>query len=343
MFARTLMVAFSVMVLAIYPVYTNYKYGLAKTQVDRHLAIMEKRSHFFNPWQYRILAPLVSEAGCQLARPVLDRLPLGRLAGKYGAEAAKYHVIFVLHRLALDLAIIFLVFAFYQRLGISKAFALVGVVFASFSMSNAIFESDLSFNTYYDVVFYLLAGVLLLGRSSSFWFVPLVLLACLNRETSLFIPFMLLWRMVDWQGHQLAARPMLWRHGAAVGLSLLAYGVIYWSVRQYFGFRPPLEKVSPEPGWDMLLHNLFAPVPINEVWGIFLFLPLLCLCFFWRASLLLRFLFCLIVPLWFLIHYPLVHAQEARVFLVPTLLIFLPMSLQVAQQYHQDPASFKAA
>ena len=59
----------------------------------------------------------------------------------------------------------------------------------AYAMTYSLFHSDLSFNTYADVFFYLVAGCVVLAGWSNWWLVPIGLLAALNRETSLFISF----------------------------------------------------------------------------------------------------------------------------------------------------------
>ena len=331
--------AFKLLIISIYPIYTNYQYGHGKDFMDRHLDFVAKKSKFYNPWQYRALAPTVSETIFQiLDHTVYPFIPFAKLTSRFSPIYLKYHTTFILHRIMISVVVFYLLFLHCQWLGINRVLTYIGIVFASFSMSNSVYDSDLSFNIYYDVAFYLLGGILLVSGRSGWWFVPLTALACLNRETSLFLPFMLFWRMVDWKNWRLESWPVLRQHLRMFTASLLAFLMVFSSIRLYFGFQPAFSEMWLQPGWQMFYRNLLHPVSVGEQLGIFLFLPILCLTFFRSTSYILRFLFCLITPCWFLLHYWVVFAQEARIFLVPTLLVFIPMSLQIVQQYytHKD-------
>ena len=47
--------------LASYPIYTNYYYGYGLEQFQRHLDLIEGKSMFYDPWQYRIFSPYIVE------------------------------------------------------------------------------------------------------------------------------------------------------------------------------------------------------------------------------------------------------------------------------------------
>ena len=59
------------------------------------------------------------------------------------------------------------------------------------SLDDCFDGSDIQFNTFFDVTFYLLAGLCILQKRFV-WIVPITLLAALNRETSGLIPFLLM-------------------------------------------------------------------------------------------------------------------------------------------------------
>jgi len=66
----------------------------------------------------------------------------------------------------------------------------------AFSIKNGFYDNDLSFNTYFDVIFYLSAVLLILKRRY-FWVVLLMIPAALNRETSGAIPLLMLCALLD--------------------------------------------------------------------------------------------------------------------------------------------------
>jgi hypothetical protein len=333
-FGQQAFLAFCLLILATYPVYTNYQYAHGKDHVYRHLEFLNGTSKFYNPWQYRALAPLVTELMFQVAdRTVFGLVPFQWLPAQYSEQYIKYNLVLIFHRAGLGLAVFYLMLLYYRKLGIDRVFIGFGAVFASFAMANGVYDSDLRFNVYYDVAFYLTAGMVLARGLPSYWFVPLSFLACLNRETSLFIPLMLLWRARDWSAWRLAPSPAFKGTLGWVLASLLAYAVAFGGVRYFYGYQPAFTDMWLGPGWRMFFRNLLHPVAHGEVLGVFMFLPFLGLFHFRRTALLLRFLFVLIVPVWFLVQYWLVFVHEAAIFLVPTLLVFLPMSLQIAAQY----------
>jgi hypothetical protein len=341
-FGQKAFFAFCLLILTTYPVYTNYQYAHGKDHVYRHQEFLDGTSKFYNPWQYRALAPLVTELMYQVADHTVFRLVSFKwLSTKYTERYIKYNLVLIVHRVGLGLLILYLMQLYYCRLGIDRVFVGFGAVFASFAMSNGVYDGDLRLNVYYDVAFYLAAGVVLVRGLPSYWFVPLSLLACLNRETSLLIPLMLLWRAMDWSTWRLAPSPALKGAVGWAAASLVAYAVAFGGVRYYYGYQPPFTDMWLGPGWRMFYRNLLHPVAHGEVLGVFMFLPLLSLLHFRQTDLLLRFLFVLLVPVWFLVHYWLVFVHEAAIFLVPTLLVFLPMSLQNAALYQcqgQKPA-----
>lgn len=49
-------------IFSAYPIYRNFYYSNGLVTYERHIALMENRSEFYNPWQYRILCPYTVEA-----------------------------------------------------------------------------------------------------------------------------------------------------------------------------------------------------------------------------------------------------------------------------------------
>jgi hypothetical protein len=104
-------------------------------------------------------------------------------------------------------------------LGLSQILSLYGIVLLTGSFVNASFLSDLSFNTYFDVIFYLVGGLIVL--SAQFVWLPLVaFLASLNRETSGFIPFLAL--LVPAESLNLY-RTRYWYAALALGVWLVVF------------------------------------------------------------------------------------------------------------------------
>ncbi|MCU0451661.1 MAG: hypothetical protein MUC97_17755 [Bernardetiaceae bacterium] len=341
-----LLVVVALLAMMAYPAYRVLVYGTGHEQLDRHRAFLNKTSMFYNPWQYRPLAPLLNEAVYQVVEPVVNLVPFQRVFHQYDRTKVNYYVVFVGMRMLQVAVIFYLCYLYYRRLQISLPFIGMGFLYLTFSFGNAVANSDFSFNTYYDVIFYLLAAWLVLKEASPYWLVPLAAVAAFNRETAGLIPALLLWRAVDWASlwPQLKTKPagilrtIHWRFVPPMLLSLVVFGAVVVAVRGYYG-PPPANLTGPsfndywfQPGWRMLARNILRPEAQAEVWGVLTFLPLLSLYYLKRTSPFLRFLFVLILAFWLPIHYWQVMVQEARLFLVPLVVIFLPMSLQIAQQ-----------
>jgi hypothetical protein len=84
----------------------------------------------------------------------------------------------------------------------------------------------------------------------------------------------------------------------------------------------------------MLRLNLVSLIAVKsyfEMIGAFSIIPLICLYKFKSASRILQIWFIGIVPIWFLVHFVSVVAYQSRLFLVPTLLIFVPMLLEIIE------------
>src|SRR5215467_5482617 len=58
---KIIFLAFSFSLLSLYPIFKNFYYGNGILTYKRHIAFLEKRSEFYNPWQYRVLCPVIIE------------------------------------------------------------------------------------------------------------------------------------------------------------------------------------------------------------------------------------------------------------------------------------------
>ncbi len=150
-------------------------------QWTRHQTVLDGSAP--NPWRYRVLAEWMAEGFVRVARMLHTPRPIA--TGFLGLRLVQNALIFLL------------AYAYYRRVKLERRQALVGVMVLAAALTYAVDNSDLSFNTYFDVAFYLLATVLLLdGRVPLFLLV--VVAASLNRETSGFIPLL---PLADWIAH----------------------------------------------------------------------------------------------------------------------------------------------
>jgi len=117
------------------------------------------------------------------------------------------------------------------------------------------------------------------------------------------------------------------------GLSLFTFAIIYIGIRWYYGLRPA-EVASPLEG---LSTNLISWRGYLEIFGTTSILPLWCILHWKKAAYFFRLIFIGLVPVWFLIHFSVAAVWESRLFLVPTILIFLPMTLETLEKLMHQP------
>jgi hypothetical protein len=186
------------------------------------------------------------------------------------------------------------------------------------------YDSDLELNTYYDVIFYLFAGLAILYEGWG-WIVPTVILAALNRETSGLIPVMLF-------ADQLKFRPRLSLPRKPAGIAAIAmtlYAAVFVGLKLIYGPRKLQVPYGHQPGLNLLWFNVSRPVSWQYMFGVMSVLPVLALLTSRRWPRSLQRICLAIVPAWFMIHLFLSNAQwaESRYFLVPQVMVFIPGAL----------------
>lgn len=278
-------------------------------QIERHRAVLENAAK--DPWQYRLMSEYITEAGIRVAKALDIHNP--------------HATAFVFTRYAQGLLIFLACFLYYTMLGLPRAHTVVAVTLLALGMSNADYGSDLQFNTYFDVLFYLVAAmVILTGRYV--WIVPLSAIAALNRETAGLIPFMAaavcLWkRRTEGWSERDAGRRMVISAGA-LGVFLL----VLVGVRLALGPRELFIPYGHEPGLALLKYNLFRRVTWVRLLATLGVTPLLAAVAEARRRLPveLRAWVWAVVPIWILVHAFMSVMAETRLFLVPFALVFIP-------------------
>ncbi|MGD0174937.1 MAG: hypothetical protein ABSC61_11025 [Anaerolineales bacterium] len=274
-------------------------------QIKSHNAVMQGTAG--NPWQYRILAEYAVEGFIRFFQ------------GMNFPHAIA--VAFIFFRLLQNFLIFLIAYIYYRRLRLSTAQALMGLCILTWSMTNALDASDLQFNTYFDILFYLLAGLAIL-HEKPFWIIPLSVLATFNRETSGLIPLMLLATQ-----YRTAPGKAKTRSIVAAVLSLTLYLAIFLGLRLYFGPRELVLPYGHIPGFDLLVYNLFHPVTWVMLIATLGILPFLAVFSYPRWPRGLKAFFWTVVPIWFFVHAFGGVMAETRLFLVPQALIFIPGAL----------------
>ena len=278
-------------------------------QLERHARFMAGNAEFYNPWQYRIFSGFVLEGFIWL----FDLLPV---------RLHVYAPYFAL-RFVQNLLIFWAAFLFYRALSVKSWFlSVLGTSLLAYNISNSNWQADMAYNTYFDILFYLLAGYIIL-KAHPGWIIPLTAMAVLNRETSGFIPFMLILTAFDFRQFRLVKKDRLWMGLGALGVFI----VLFFAVRLYYGSKPYEAIHGIDTPWEFFLFNIRFFNMYPQLIGTLGIIPLLGICWFKRWPFFLKAIGLLIVPFWVVIHLFKSMAMETRLFLVPQALIFIPAVL----------------
>lgn len=308
----TLLLGVTVIVLSLVGVYfQGGKLGveyLRTEQLRRHREILDGTAG--SPTQYRLLSEWLVEAWLQVVTGsgVADPLVVG----------------FLSFRVAQNVAILSLAAAYYRRLGLNDRAVLVALAVVTWSMTHSLYDSDLSFNLYSDLIFYLLGGLAIVSGKDP-WIVPLLAVAAVNRETSgLMVGMYLLARMQP--GRRPDRRTIL-----IAGAALVAFVAVYLAIRMGIGPRPLTHPHGETPGLELLTYNLFRRqtwVHLAASWSVF---PVVAFLGLARLPLTLRRWLLWIPPIWLAVHFILAVAAEVRLMLMPQLMIFVPAAMLAVQ------------
>lgn len=261
-----------------------------------------------NPWQYRILGDAIVEPLIQLARQ----------AGAPQPESFS----FITLRFIQCVFILMAAGIYYRKLRLSPIANLLGLSVLTWSMAASLYNSDLSFNVYFDIAFYLLAGILILDRQF-IWLAVLMVPAALNRETSVLIPFLLFF----------AARYAIDRESKSREATLFAiaalaiFVVIFTGLRFYYGRQLFLTADGYYPGLSLLAFNLRRAVTWEQLAITLGVVPFLAVLSYQIWPQTLKVFFWALVPVWLVIHFVAALVAETRLLLVPQALVFIPGAL----------------
>ena len=285
--------------------------GLAwfeEVQWGRTVRVIEQ-GDMGTPWQYRFF----TDGGVYGTVHFFEWLGLSRPIG----------TAFVLIRLLQNTLSFTLAVYYYRKLGLTTMEGLLGISLLGWGMCHALYDGDLTFNTYSEVSIFLTAGLLIL-HGKFWWLVPLMVIAPFNRETSGFIPMLLLFSQWSWGKRPRIARETLVVFAVCLGL----WCAIVGGLRVVYGLQP---YIVPTAGKSPIFPLLWFNLTWWRTW-VFLFatlglIPLLMVGAWGGVPVVLRRFFWAVVPVWFPALFSLAHAPETRLFLVPQFLIFLPGAL----------------
>jgi hypothetical protein len=252
----------------------------------------------------------------------------------------KYMLIFTLFRFTEHVFIFYLAWRLWNYFVKSKWLIFFGINFLALSLGNAVTAADLTFNTYLDIIFYLLTANLIVYNKNKMWLFLIVPLAAFNRETGLLIPALYFISEMNFSQFTLRNASLkkisfpqkkVWINTIALYIIFMA---IFLSIRWYYGYVPQ-QVWKVKAGFGMLKLNLFSAIGVKaymELIGTFGVIPFIILYKFKVFPHLLKKWFLFIVPVWFLVHYFSVVAYQTRLFMVPVILIFIPMMLWLIER-----------
>jgi hypothetical protein len=275
---------------------------LRETQLERHLEIMNNQAS--NPWQYRIFSEGVSSLF----------LRAGRLVGFPSSV-----IPFIFYRVLQNMAIFGLAIMFYRRLKLTRTETILGLVMISWGMSYAFYNSDLHFNTYSDIIFYLIAVLLILQHKD--WWIPVVtFFAALNRETSALIPFVLLVCRIRFEDK----KPKLKKADVfIIAISVFLFVAVFVGLRFLLGWRS-YTAAWPVPGVGRFCSNLKNGLSWQNALLTVNVLPLCCAFTFKKWPIILKRIFIAIVPIWLATNFYIIYTEETRFLLIPLIIGFVP-------------------
>lgn len=341
--------------LATVPIYRNFYYSNGLLTYERHRAVIEGRSEFYNPWQYRVLCPYTIEGLLWVYNHSIDKVFAIEEKFHVNIEsntgttnetdqfvklmqtpgAMKYMIIFIFFRFAEHLLIFFLAWKLWSRFVKSRWLIFFGINFLALSLGNGVTVADLSFNTYMDIILYLLTANIIVYNKNHLLLIPVTVLGAFNRETSIMIPALYFISQMDLSALSLRSfsfKSVKFPPGKTWLVTILLYVIfftIFISLRVHFGYRP--QQVWKVPaGLQMLKLNLASATAVKaymELIATFAVIPLIILYKFRSFPYLLKKWFLFLVPVWFLIHFISVVAYQTRLFMVPFIIVMLPMLL----------------
>ena len=242
----------------------------------------------------------------------------GRSEWEIIKEFHRYFLVFMLLKIALNLITLWLAFYLYHIFVVNKWITFLGVILLDNGMNNAFRDTAFGFDTYIDLLLYILSAILIVKKYHPAWLIPVMIVGILNRETSLLIPA--LFGIVNFVRDNYKIKLNNVIYTLLLGLIGIA-GFI--GLRWYYGYEPYIVK----SGWFRVVENFTNYSIISGQFAIMLVFPLMSILFLRKTDIMLKTIWLTLVPVWFLIHYWSFAVLEARYFLVPFSIAIIPVVL----------------
>ncbi|HEY1295243.1 MAG TPA: hypothetical protein VGJ60_19360 [Chloroflexota bacterium] len=229
---------------------------------------------------------------------------------------------FQMLRFAQMLVISVLTYLYYGQLGLRPITRLLGICLLGglISLSMGISgPSSFSLDRFDDTIFYLV-GALVVLRGHEGWIPPLMVLAVANRETSVFMPTLILARY-GWQSRKALV---------TAGIAWAVAALVYLGIHTYYGPRPRVEESY--WGTAMVMRSLQMPGQVAFFLAAVSLLPALAVLSLRDADPFLRRLFWYVVPLWFAVHIWAARLGEGIMYLAPITIVIVPLVLQALER-----------
>lgn len=296
-------------------------------QIIRHDAMISG-TETVNPWQYRILTEWLVEGFLQLTNGL--RLPLANALA------------FILFRILTDI-LMFWIFLKYLREWIdpmcekkpdAACLAILAIMVSGYEW--CFFDSGFRYNIYWDVIFYLLAGIILIRLAfwdfKRLWMMPILLFfAALNRETSagilLMFGLVLIEHVKRCYLFKICRFPWWWKDGSSIPIKYFLLSGVAWLAgfllpRILFGLRHMMAGYGHPAGIDLFLFNIRSISIISPLIA-FTSIPLIALAG-WRSWPKLLQSWGIVIGAVWMIHWFVGIVAETPLFLVPWFLIVGP-------------------
>jgi hypothetical protein len=281
---------------------------------------------YYNPWQYRALSFWLLDAWYWLLRFLHIEFTDTQLV--YTADGEVFLTVLanewplLIFKLLQNMLLLSIVFKLYRLFTSQNLLAYMGLMFLAYILGLGNFNSDLSFNVYFDVIFYSCACFWILQKKYHY-FPLLIIVAALNRETSALIPLLLLAEGINFAQRKVTD----WRAVVLAGLSFFLYVLIFFSLRFYYGYVPARGVYHLANIREYWHYNLTLPASFMKLLMVFSLLPVFAITTWNRWPRVSKTWFWLVFPIWCIVHLSMSVVAESRLFYVPVTVIFMPAFL----------------